>query len=57
MKRIALISVLAIAINLSYAYDLEVNGIYYNYNTNDGTVSVTSGDIQYSGTLVSLNIC
>jgi hypothetical protein len=34
------------------AYDFEVDGFYYNLNTSDMTVAVTSGDEKYAGDVV-----
>ncbi|MBQ8223365.1 MAG: hypothetical protein IJZ87_08510 [Bacteroidales bacterium] len=37
----------------TYAYDFEVDGIYYNIiSMEDLTVEVTNGDIEYSGEVV-----
>ena len=35
-----------------YAYDFEVDGIYYNIGTSNNTVLVTSGDDQYQGNVI-----
>ena len=40
-----------VCINL-YAYDFEQGGIYYNLNTSDMTLTVTSGDKGYVGDVV-----
>lgn len=37
------------------AYDSEINGIFYNLNTEDKTASVTYGDRSYSGDIVIPN--
>lgn len=35
-----------------YAYDVYIDGLYYNADLNNKTVSVTSGDIKYSGDII-----
>ncbi len=48
-----LIGMLLCLINNSYAYDIEVDGIYYNIiSSEDLTLSVTSGDVFYRDTVV-----
>ena len=37
---------------VSYAYDVEVDGIYYNLNMEAKTAEVTSGSSKYSGSVV-----
>ena len=34
---------------ISHAYDIEVDGIYYNINVADKTASVTRGEVKYTG--------
>lgn len=50
MKKLLLAAIIAVfcIFNL-YAYDVEINGIYYNLDTKNLTATVTSGDIAYSG--------
>jgi len=36
----------------SFAYDFEVDGIYYNLNLYNNTAEVTSGDNKYSGSVI-----
>ena len=36
----------------SSAYDVEVDGIYYNLNSKDHVAEVTKGDNRYSGDIV-----
>ena len=36
----------------AFAYDLEVDGIYYNLAMDNYTASVTSGDNKYIGDIV-----
>ena len=36
----------------AYAYDLEVDGIYYNLDMSNYTATVTHGDKQYAGDVV-----
>ena len=36
----------------AYAYDIEVDGIYYDINIEDRTVSVNSGEKQYEGHVI-----
>ena len=51
MKRI-IFSLLTLLISISsLAYDFEVDGIYYNYNSSNMSASVTSGDKEYVGTI------
>ena len=55
MKTIYRILLLMIFTALSFqgfAYDTEVDGIYYNINVADKTASVTSGDKNYTGDIV-----
>lgn len=35
-----------------FAFDVKVDGIYYNLNTSDNTAGVTSGDVPYKGIVV-----
>ena len=47
------LTLLLICCNTVWAYDIEVDGIYYNItSTADLTVEVTSGDNEYSGDIV-----
>lgn len=46
-----LIAVLCASIS-SYAYDIEIDGIYYNVDLSNMTASVTSGDKEYSGAVI-----
>ena len=41
---------MSMAANVAMAYDAEIDGIYYNFNDTEATV--TSGDNQYSGDVV-----
>ena len=42
----------------TYAYDIEVDGIYYNVlSTKDLTLSLTSGDKAYTDDIVILKRC
>ena len=50
MKLIACIICFLSSVSL-FAYDLEVEGIYYNANIEKMELTVTSGDIPYSGTM------
>ena len=50
MKLIACIICFLSSVSL-FAYDLEVEGIYYNANIGKMVLTVTSGDIPYSGTM------
>lgn len=36
---------------VSWAYDVEIDGIYYNLNETNKTAEVTSGDVKYSGNI------
>ncbi|MDD6140752.1 MAG: hypothetical protein PUB61_05090, partial [Bacteroidales bacterium] len=47
--------ILAILLSVAfsgYAYDFEVDGIYYGKNSDGKTVYVSSGDNNYSGSVV-----
>ncbi|MBR4989391.1 MAG: leucine-rich repeat domain-containing protein [Bacteroidaceae bacterium] len=47
------LTLLLICCNAAWAYDIEVDGIYYNITSfTDLTVEVTSGDNEYSGDIV-----
>lgn len=51
MKKLLLMTMLFCMTGLnSFAYDYEVNGIYYNLS--GGEAEVTSGDNKYSGNVV-----
>lgn len=56
MKKFSLYSLLMFLSLLTasnvYAYDVEVDGIYYNLDMNNYTASVTSGDNKYTGDVV-----
>lgn len=60
MKRQLILFLMTLITFISYAYDFEVDGIYYNRNYDwssaepkyDGTVSVTKGNYGYSGDIV-----
>ena len=47
-----LLLILLLSINSAFAYDFEVDGIYYNINMTERTVSVTYGDKKYSGNII-----
>ena len=56
MKKFSLYSLLTVLSLLTasnaYAYDLEVDGIYYNLDMTNYTATVTSGDNKYAGDVV-----
>ena len=56
MKKFSLYSLLTVFALLTasnaYAYDLEVDGIYYNLDMDNYTASVTYGDNKYAGDVV-----
>lgn len=56
MKKFSLYSLLTVIALLTasnaYAYDLEVDGIYYNLDMSNYTATVTHGDNQYAGDVV-----
>ncbi len=54
MRKLFLASFFALLSICTYAYDFEVDGIYYNI-TGDNTVEVTSNDGQYAGDIIIPN--
>lgn len=51
--RILVLSILGLIFSTSiYAFDVEVNGIYYNLDSSSKTAEVTSGTNKYSGDVV-----
>ena len=52
MKRIFLLFFLLLGVLSAWAYDVKVNGIYYNLDKKNKTASVTSGKPKYEGTVV-----
>lgn len=52
MKKIFLTLIFALAAIVSWAYDAEIDGIYYNFHPLAESVAVTSGDVKYSGEVV-----
>ena len=51
-KMLILIALLSVSVSV-YAYDFEVDGIYYSIKSlDDLTCGVTSGDNEYSGNIV-----
>ena len=50
-KMAMIVITIAICVNAS-AYDFEVDGIYYGYNTDSQTAYVTNGDQKYSGSVI-----
>lgn len=45
-------AILGLIPNFSFAYDIKVDGIYYNANLEKMTISVTSGDSPYAGDII-----
>ena len=52
MKKIFLLFFLLLGVLSAWAYDVKVNGIYYNIDKKNKTASVTSGKPKYEGTVV-----
>lgn len=52
LHKLVLLVVAAIFTGNAYAYDAQINGIYYNLDTESKTASVTSGDSFYTGEMV-----
>lgn len=52
MKKILLSMILALIAMCSWAYDVEIDGIYYTLDRNDRTAIVTWGDQDYSGDVI-----
>ena len=52
MKRIFLLFFLLLGVLSAWAYEVEVDGIYYNLDKKNKTASVTSGEAKYKGTVV-----
>ena len=52
MKKIFLLFFLLLGVLSAWAYDVKVNGIYYNLDKKNKTASVTSGKPKYEGTVV-----
>ena len=50
-KCMSVLGALIVCFNVN-AYDIEVDNIYYNVNLEEKTVSVTSGDYKYAGSIV-----
>ena len=52
MKRIFLLFFLLLGVLSAWAYEVEVDGIYYNLDKKNKTASVTSGEAKYKRTVV-----
>ena len=52
MKKFFILGLLAILPFMASAYDVEVNGIYYNLITKGNAAEVTSGDANYTGNVI-----
>lgn len=53
LKLTLLLVAMLCAVSQAFAYDCQVNGIYYNLNKTNNTAIVTSGgDIKYKGEVV-----
>ena len=52
MKRIFLLFFLLLGVLSAWAYEVEVDGIYYNLDKKNKTASVTSGEAKCKGTVV-----
>lgn len=53
LKLTLLLVAMLCAVSQAFAYDCQVNGIYYNLNKTDNTATVTSGgDFKYKGEVV-----
>lgn len=51
MKRIIFLLALTTLSLSAFAYTAEIDGIYYNFNQNNNTAVVTSGDNKYTGSV------
>ena len=52
MKKLFLLFALLLGVLSAWAYDVEVDGIFYNLDKKNKTASVTSGNNKYAGTVV-----
>lgn len=52
MKKFLLILVLLLSVSSSWAYDVCIDGIYYNIISKANIAEVTSGDEEYSGSVI-----
>lgn len=52
MKRFLLFLSLVLCTICTFAYDYEVNGIFYNLNLTEKTAEVTNGSIEYAGKII-----
>lgn len=49
MKRIIVTTILSIVMKVCFAYDFNIDGIYYTYDSKNQSAIVTSGDNKYFG--------
>ncbi|MGM9816671.1 MAG: leucine-rich repeat domain-containing protein [Lepagella sp.] len=52
MKKLLTFLTALLCFSAAWAYDVKVDGIYYNLNKSDNTASVVAGDNVYSGNIV-----
>lgn len=52
LQRLGLTAILLLSFLPTFAYDIEVDGIYYDVSLSDLTCTVTSGDVEYTGDVV-----
>ena len=50
-KKLSLLFALMLSTLTSSAYDAQIDGIYYNFDTSAKTATVTSGDTKYTGSV------
>lgn len=50
--KLILIATMLLSITSGFAYDIEVDGYYYNLNISESTASLARGDIEYEGTVI-----
>ena len=52
LQRLGLTAIFLLSFLTTFAYDIEVDGIYYDVDVSDFTCTVVSGDSKYSGDIV-----
>lgn len=52
MKTFLTVICLAVLPAVSFAYDIQIDGIYYYLNSTDKTAMVTKGDMSYRGSVI-----
>lgn len=51
-KQLLTVVCLAVLPAVSFAYDIQIDGIYYDLNSTDKTAMVTKGDMSYRGSVI-----